>query len=402
MRGKWMFRWWVVLVAMSVGATAAKAAPFLDMLTSNRVKADPKKTYALEQKNGPWMIAACSFSGDGAEKQANELVYELRSRYKLPAYVYMHTFDLDEARGKCFNKNRVPMKARYTKYMNDPSQARQPKVTEIAVMVGNYSSPDSADAQATLKKLRYAEPEALKVQEGKTTHQNLSGLQYLQKQVYIKMGSEKQKLGPMRHALITTNPMLPPDYFNRPILDNELIAINDGVPYNLLECQGKYTVQVATFTGASVIEQRAVRDIEEGRQKMESQLAAAAKTADRLVKALRKKGYEAYQFHDRQSSIVTIGSFDSPGVMQPNGKMEWDPDIVKIMRVFGPKTEEEIRPEVRNFVEKVNFQDAALSKAFPLEKADGTQTGEFIPLDIQPHVVLIPKRSLTRAFRPTE
>ena len=109
MSGKRMFRLWAASVAWALGATAlfvtaAEAAPFLDMFTPNRVKADPNEKYVLEQKNGPWMIMACSFSGEGAEKQADELVYELRSRYKLPAYAYKQTFDPGEAVSRCLDE----------------------------------------------------------------------------------------------------------------------------------------------------------------------------------------------------------------------------------------------------------------------------------------------------------
>jgi hypothetical protein len=407
MNGKRMFQWLAAFGVAALTVTAAEAAPFLDMFAANRVKADPNDKYALEQKHGPWMIMACSFSGDVAEKQADELVYELRSRYKLPAYVYKHTFDPGEAVSRCLDEKGNLRKACYQKFKNDPNQARHPQITEIAVLVGNYSSPDNADAQTTLKKIRYADPDALKVKEGKTNYQSMNGLQNLQKQIYIKIGSEKQKLGPMRHALVTRNPLLPAEYFNvQAALTEEVTALNKGVPYSLLESPGKYTVRVATFQGSSVIQQRDVRDIEEGRLQMKSQLAAAAKTADTLVHALRKKGFEAYQFHDHHSSIVTVGSFDSPGVVQPSGQMEWDPQVVKIVQVFGPKTQEEIKPELQNYVATHALSQStaaySLSKAFPLEDKNGKQTGEFIPLDIQPQVVAIPKQSFGQSFRGPE
>ena len=38
---------------------------------------------ALTQDNGPWLIVAASFSGDGAEKQARALADELRGKYRI-------------------------------------------------------------------------------------------------------------------------------------------------------------------------------------------------------------------------------------------------------------------------------------------------------------------------------
>ncbi len=139
----------------------------------------------------------------------------------------------------------------------------------------------------------------------------------------------------MRHAFIVPNPLLPPDYFNQGGLDEETIALNKGVPYSLLECPGRYTVQVATFKGNSVIRQADIRDIEDGRKEMKSQLAIAAQEANALAKCLREvKGWPAYQYHDRYSSIVTVGSFQSPGTRLKNGQIDFDPRIKIIFQNF--------------------------------------------------------------------
>ena len=73
--------------------TADAALPFGNLLTFNRVDADPNQPYRLGEDHGPWMIMACSFSGEGAEEQARELVYELRKRYKLEAFTHRMRFD---------------------------------------------------------------------------------------------------------------------------------------------------------------------------------------------------------------------------------------------------------------------------------------------------------------------
>ena len=61
--------------------------------------------------------------------------------------------------------------------------------------------------------------------------------------------------------------------------------------------------------------------------------------AHKLTLALRKKGYEAYEFHDRFSSIVTVGSFDSTGTPRADGKTEINPAAYKIMCAFRPETQ---------------------------------------------------------------
>ena len=64
-------------------------------------------------------------------------------------------------------------------------------------------------------------------------------------------------------------------------------------------------------------------------------MVEAAEKAHKLTEALRAKGVEAYEFHDRSSSIVTIGSFDSVGTPQPNGQIELNPQIHAIMQQYG-------------------------------------------------------------------
>ena len=175
--------------------------------------------------------------------------------------------------------------------------------------------------------------------------------------------------------------MLPARLFRpRKGLDPQIVALNKGVPYSLLDCPGKYTVQVATFKGQVIIKQDEIKAIQEGKE-MKSELAAAAEKADRLTEALRMKGYEAYQFHDRYASIVTVGSFNSVGTPRPDGRIEINPEIHKIMKTFG--AEATILP-------------GQTTPVTPLKSLIG------IPFDIQPMPVEVPKRSISMAMRSRE
>ncbi len=53
----------------------------------------PDKPYRLTKEHGPWLILASSFAGSGAEKQARELVLELRQQRNLEAYMYQEAYD---------------------------------------------------------------------------------------------------------------------------------------------------------------------------------------------------------------------------------------------------------------------------------------------------------------------
>src|SRR5690606_34878532 len=100
----------------------------------------------------------------------------------------------------------------------------------------------------------------------------------------------------------------------------------------------QYTVKVATFTGHSIILDKKNQDAISRGDVPKSHLEEAAKNAHILTEALRKKGYEAYEFHDRKSSIVTVGSFSSVGSKRPDGKIEINPQIHQIMKQFGAET----------------------------------------------------------------
>jgi hypothetical protein len=375
--GKWMFRLWIAVGMLAAGCTVAAAAPWGNLMGANNVKAEPDKAYPITESNGPWMIMTCSFSGDGAEKQAKELVYELRKRYKVPAYTYKAQFDLGQAPGR--TKPKEGCKWQYQRYKDKPKA----EIDEVGVLVGNYSSADDNGAQETLRMLKFAKPQCLEVKDGKPTNQTLTGWRMAQQQVYELIGSDKKKLGPMRHAFVTTNPLLPPDYFAPKGVDAAVIAMNKGVPYDLLDCPGKYTVQVATFTGKVIIKQDEIKAIEDGKP-MESQLVEAAKKADALTRALRMKGYEAYQFHDRRASIVTVGSFSSVGTPRPDGQTEINPQVHKIMMTFGaadPKAD----PALQNAMKASGLDRPTLA----VKSVVG------IPLDIQPIPVHVPKRPVS-------
>jgi hypothetical protein len=49
---------------------------------------------------------------------------------------------------------------------------------------------------------------------------------------------------------------------------------------------------------------------------------------------LRERGIEAYEFHDRYGSIVTVGSFDQIEHRLPNGTVRYLPAIEQIIRQY--------------------------------------------------------------------
>jgi hypothetical protein len=369
MSGRKMFRLIVsnLILAGSYCATVDAAPPWTNLVSYKQVEADSAKTYALSDNNGPWMIMACSFSGEGAEKQAQDLVLELRKRYKLPAYIHKMQIDLKKAEGRGVDRFGAPVKMRYRKGS---------EIEEVAVLVGDYAAVDDPDAQKVLQKLKYTVPQCLDLKENKTTYQSLAALRTIQSMV----GSSNKEKGPMGHAFITTNPLLPKDFFTPNGLDPFVVDMNKNVTHSLLECPGKFSVQVATFKGRVIIKQDEIAAVESGKEALNSDLADAAMKAHLLTEALRMKGYEAYEFHDRYASIVTVGSFDTVGTPRTDGRTEINPQIHKIMKTFGAKP--------------VDAAGQLPTNAIPMS----CKSVAGINLDIQPIPIQVPKKSISAAM----
>ena len=181
----------------------------------------------------------------------------------------------------------------------------------------------------------------------------------------MQINSATRQHGPMGSAFISRNPLLPKNDLQGGAIDQVVYNMNQYVRYSLLDCPGKITVRVATFKGATIMDQKKIRQLLRGETKLKSRLGVAALTAHRLTEALRLKGFEAYEFHDRYTSIVTVGSFDSPGTPRPDGKIEINPEMHKVMKAFTQKLGES-----------------------PLSLIT-------YPFDIQPTPVAVPRRSVS-------
>lgn len=321
----------------------------LNVFSTSKVEADPKKEYNLEMTNGPWLIMVHSFSGPDSRDRAQQLVLELRKKYKMNAYVYDKVFQFNLTEGMKESEKRYVQNKKYIKTANE----------ECAVVVGNFQSFDDSEFTKALQTIKSAQPDCLKSAK-------IPG---------VKQVSSKTELGPLAYAFGTTNPLLPPNYFSQKgAVDSFVERLNADSPYSLLNNPCKYTVRVATFTGnirtRKYEEGSIVLKGEEEDDFAQSKLADAAMNATTLCKALRLKGYDAYEFHDRYSSVVTVGSFNEIGTPGPQG-VEVFPQIAQIFERFKGKY--------------VGATKAGQCGYIP-KSIDG------IPFDVQPMLVAVPKR----------
>lgn len=352
------------LVAGS-GPTPSLAAPAF----FQRVDADPNKSYELSVKNGPWMIMATSFRGPNAQREAEELVYELRKDYKLPAYIHHQSFDFSETViGRGVDRYGEPKRMRHQ---------NRAVIDEVAVLVGDFATIDSADASKTLDQIKSMQPNSLAGRSERKTSQSFAELREMHAKLMARSGKQKQ-LGPMRLAFVTKNPLLPEEYFRPQGMDQFVEKLNKQTKYSLLECPGAFTVQVASFHGLV-----AVQTSEELESFADSRLEKAALRAKALTIALREKGWEAYQFHDRKKSIVTVGNFNTAPVRQADGTLDYGPQVQVIIDAFKAK------PRIRASVVAASHPAAG---GIQPERLLG------IPFDPQPIVIEVPKRSIARDY----
>jgi hypothetical protein len=335
-----------------------------------KLEADPNKSYPLAESHGPWLILAATFSGEGAEAQANELVLELRREFKVPAYRHAMSWDFT---GSVEGRGVDPYgRPKVMKHKLDRQRE------EIAVLIGDFPALDDAQAQSTLDKVKYMKPQCLdpaylteKKQENART---FAGWRYALYNVYSKDAERKQR-GPMAKAFLVTNPLIPQEYFRPKGIDPFVEKLNEPLENSLLHCPGRYTVRVATFTGTTIMLPKDIEQVERGEKKLSSRLEQSAMQAHKMTAALRAKGWEAYEFHDDSQSIVTIGGFATVGARRPDGSIEIDPQIRTIIEGF------------RAVVTREN----GVTRAHPRLIAG-------IPFDVEPEAIDVPQRSIASDY----
>lgn len=401
----------LLLTLAAVLALAPPAAAqnlFRRFVPVQRVEADPSESYSLEQTHGPWLIMAATFTGEGAEQQARQVALELRQRLNARSYVHDLKLELDtENVGRGVDKygNRKQMKYR-----------SGDTVHEWAVLVGDFPTVDDPEAQRMLDNIKRFEPDALKIEEDKPTFQTLAYIRRHQ-QEFIQKVSNSEPRGPMRTAFITRNPQLPQEYFVPKGVDKFVADMNKGVKHSLLDMKGRYTVKVATFAGKTRLQTASLANTRSNQPSDADPLIEAAENAHLLVEEMRRLNIEAYEFHDRYQSYVTVGSYDKVAQIDDQGRLHPTPEMMPVIQAFGAAYNTPSDP-----LQRAGLSQQAVSKAAQVESqfkqvfqqkhgqvASGlnpkfarvppnSKDARVIPFDIHPHVIEAPKRSISGSF----
>lgn len=367
------------LIAILLGILLAKQAPaapnwwdsfWSDDSSAQKDDSDSSAAHRLTDEQGPWMIMALSFRGATAIEDATQTVKELRQKHKLAAYLHQETYDFsDSFVGRGVDRFGNPRRMRHQ---------QNSSFEEVAILIGNYSSVDDPNAQRDLKKIKKLNLKSLQ-SEDKKKSRSFAELRRVHNEILKKDKSNPG--GVMKLAFITTNPILPEEYFRPQGVDRFVAQLNEDIEHSLLECPGELTVKVATFTGLAAVHPKHIKEIE-SKGIQSSRLEKGAIKAHRLTIALRAKGYEAYQFHDRKQSIVTVGSFSKPEKMSQGRPGTHSAEIQELVQRFCAK-----RQGASNELQHPGLQTGILPE---------TLLG--IPFDIQPVVIPVPQRSVSSDF----
>jgi hypothetical protein len=356
-----------VAAALSLGTApvAVSGAPWDIFGMGQKVEANPDKSYDLTDRSGDWLIFAGSFSGDGAREDALELLHELRSKHNLESYLYRVEFDFSGPQQGLgfndeFNADGTP-KPRKMRHLNDD------KIDEYAVLVGGFATLEDPRMETTLTKIKHLHPDCLKLEKGETTTKTYFTLRAIQD----KLNLSSEVKGPLRAAFKTRNPLLPESYYATKGVSSLVEKMNADFEYSLLDNQGLWTVKVATFHGKQAVSLEKEYD-ELMKQAVSDSLYEAGRKAHELTMELRRQGVEAYEFHDEEKSIVTVGAFQEVGKPLPDGRTEMNDDIYRVIEVFKPAS--------------------AGAGAMMPKKMKG------IAFDIQPWPMEVPKRSLASSY----
>jgi len=399
-----------------VGSVVSAAAPYASaqiwkhLMPVSYDREVQQTDHRLSQDDGPWLIMVASFDGAGAADEAAKLADELTKRYHLKSYVHDQTFDHsdDKRPGRGLDQYGAPLRTRY----------QQERAHEYAVLVGDFPSIDDPEAQSTLKRIKTLPSAVLEDEEPQTP---MEEVRKFSTAMMRKIGAKKNR-GPMGRAFFTRNPLLPREYFVPNGVDDFVSKMNRGVEHSLLDCPGRYTVQVATFVGKTILQTDQTKTEPEktgwgwgwGKQK-EDPLVAAAENAHLLTTELRAHGWEAYEFHDRTQSIVTIGSFEQVGQQLATGQVVPIPPVQKIVQTFGaayntpadPLTGDDIR-KLRSaadlkqqFTHMLSSHDGQVSTGLNpkhVKIMHGRSVDRIIPMDVYPHTIDVPRRSVSAAY----
>jgi hypothetical protein len=331
-----MFRWLTTLVI-----TAASTLVLLAQDPGQAPKqsaADPAVRYPLTEREGPWLIHLACFRGDDSLDFAHRLAEEIRQKHRMPSFI----FSLNEADAR---RDREQLRRWQLENIGSDKVAESNEeiklrtiriVKEYSVFIGNY--PDMERARLAVERMRELPPPtsipAFGVHLYKEPEKQAGGSSSNPYGIFGGGGTksvEGKKMNdsqgnPYRQAFVVRNPLLKRDREvvvkqnnPAPTFDPSWKELNEKEKYSIFTCPKNWTLVVAQFKPPEQIEST-IRNsvVQMSMNPLPANLGAglerAAETARQFAEILRDggRGYDAYVFHTRQFSVVSVGAFDGP------------------------------------------------------------------------------------------
>ena len=295
--------------------------------------------YPLTDREGPWLIHIGSFRGDQSLDYAHRLAEETRTKHHLLTFIYsMNEIDavkdreeLRQYQMKMIGTDKVPGSEEHQKFKTVRV------VKEYSVFVGNY--PDMEKARIESVKVKEFEPPTSIPSYGINLFNESNPNARADSDAIPHSGmfklktarSEDRKIlnqsvgNPYRQAFVVRNPILTKAaavvsaHSQQPstTFDPAWRELNAKEKYSIFTCPKPWTIVVAHFAPPTLV-QSSLNDnvLQTGTTlppaELGKALERAAETARQMAELLRDggKGYDAYVFHTRQYSVVTVGAFD--------------------------------------------------------------------------------------------
>jgi hypothetical protein len=273
-----------------------------------RVDADPSQAYTVAPTDGDWMILVTDFRGETALQQAHNLVLEIRTKYDLKAFVYDRTGEERRKQQVEIDQQRQQIRQYLEAQGVRPEDVHVPvRTTRIepgcAVLVGSWRDMDAArKALDDLRKLK--PPESMprpRWDVGDPAGPNAPA-------------AAQRETNPFATSFVVHNPTVPVTR----VVDDEDTAkalryLNSEESYSVYKCRKPWTLAIASYQGMSSVASKSASPslLQKLFGSAPDNMGAAAMNAHNLAEALHKMGYNAYVFHTRYRSVVTVDGFDS-------------------------------------------------------------------------------------------
>jgi hypothetical protein len=283
----------------------------------------PPPLFPLTPEAGTWLILAAHYAGPDAPSLARQVALELRNTHHLSSYILNYADRERQAMQEEFER-------RQRLNPNVPMRRRRINIQEsCGVLIGGFK--DFEHATAYLPTVKKLDPPKLKLAGGlgSSPYDRVLHPEYDPQQK--KMVLKSSLVNPFSNAMVVRNvtvPQAPKEVKFDPIWTK----LNAHEEYSLLKNPKPWTLVVKAYGSAStnfgqVLPQGKAGGflssvgLGDGDQSVD-RLGAAAAQAHALAEFLRKPhlGFDAYVFHMRQCSLVTVGGFAS----------EKDPEMARV------------------------------------------------------------------------